>query len=172
MPRKPLGKPPAGPADKHALMRAQPALTLPDIESFTTDELLAARVQIGMARAGGTMIQGRILESRIARLLHAEFPALGTSPWDLRLRDGTLIEVRSGAKTFALSDGKQVDLWIFVSKDEPVTYFVADWSEVAALRRQNRNLALADAHRALRAVEESELADTVRALSRELRDPS
>jgi hypothetical protein len=60
------------------------------------DEELLAQVAVGIARAGGKMFEGRLLECRVGRLLDARFPRVGISPWDLRLADETTIEVRSG----------------------------------------------------------------------------
>ena len=80
------------------------------------------------------MYTGRFLECVVARLLDASFPQFGISPWDLILRDGTRIEVRSGASSFSLKGPKNVDLWVFVHKLQPEAPFsVATAGDVAAL---------------------------------------
>jgi hypothetical protein len=112
-------------------------LALPTIESFTEDEVLLAQVTIGIVREGGAMYTGRFLECVVGRLLEASFPVVGISPWDLLLRDGTRIEVRSGTVTFSLGGPKDVDLWIFVHKaDEELLFSVATAAEVADLSRR------------------------------------
>jgi hypothetical protein len=109
-------------------------LNLPAVESFSEDEALLARVTIGIVRGGGTMYTGRFLECVVARLLDASFPLTGTSPWDLQLRDGTRIEVRSGAASFSLRGSKDVDLWIFVHKGgDELLFSVAPTDAVAKL---------------------------------------
>jgi hypothetical protein len=87
-------------------------LVLPLDTPFDEDEALMAHVAVGIARAGGKMFEGRLLESRVGRLLGARFPRVGISPWDLRLADGTTIEVRSGTNRFSLRGPQAVDLWI------------------------------------------------------------
>jgi len=155
--------------DRYADARKQPALVLPALETFTPDELMAARVYIGVARGGGAMMRGRILESHVARLLDAEFPCLGISPWDLRLADGTLIEVRSGSKKFALAGGKQVDVWIFISTSLSATYIVAPAPEIAALHARRRFLDLESARGLFGAVDDRGLAARVKLVARTVR---
>lgn len=75
---------------------------LPAIGTFDADEALLAQVSVGIARAGGKMFEGGLLECRVGRLLGARFPRVEISPWDLRLDDGTEIEVRSGTSRFSL----------------------------------------------------------------------
>lgn len=112
-------------------------LSLPDLNSFSDDEKLLARVTIGIVRGGGAMYSGRFIECVVAGLLDARFPLLGTSPWDLLLLDGTRIEVRSGATFFSLK-GVNVDLWVFVHKGSPDAPFsVATADDVAALGVRN-----------------------------------
>jgi hypothetical protein len=111
-----------------------PTLSLPDLDSFSDDEKLLARVTVGIVRGGGAMYGGRFIECIVARLLDAGFPLLGTSPWDLLLGDGTRIEVRSGATFFSLKGVKDVDLWVFVYKGSSDALFsVATATDVAAL---------------------------------------
>lgn len=122
------------PADGvEAILSEFPVLELPEIDSFTEDEILMARVSIGIVRAGGSMYSGRLLECSVARLLGASFPEFGTSPWDLIMDDGTRIEVRSGASAFSLRGRKNVHVWVFVHKDDSEHQFsVASAAEVAA----------------------------------------
>lgn len=110
-------------------------LELPEIESFTEDEQLLARVSVGIVRGGGAMYHGRLFECAVARLLDAKFPLLGTSPWDLILNDGTRVEVRSGATKFGRLMGvKDVHAWVFVHKLEGDTpYSAASAADVAAI---------------------------------------
>lgn len=111
-----------------------PTLALPELESFSDDEKLLARVTIGIVRGGGAMYNGRFIECIVARLLGASFPRVGTSPWDLVLGDGTRIEVRSGTTSFSLKGVKDVDLWVFVHKISPEALFsVATAAEVSAM---------------------------------------
>ncbi|MGH9959905.1 MAG: hypothetical protein ACREBC_22750, partial [Pyrinomonadaceae bacterium] len=57
-----------------------PTLSLPDLNSFSDDEKLLARVTVGIVRGGGAMYGGRFIECIVARRLDARFPLLGTSP--------------------------------------------------------------------------------------------
>jgi hypothetical protein len=141
------------------------SLVLPSVDSFTADELLLARVTVGIARAGGAMFTGRLLECRVARLLDAHFPTRGTSSWDLRLADGTRIEVRSGHGSFSLNGSKRVDVWIFVDKSEAaLRYFIATAAEVDDLRRRSRMLRCGHAEARLTVASEENLADVVKTL--------
>jgi len=109
-------------------------LELPDLESFTDDEILMSRVAVVIVRAGGAMYTGRYLECVVAGLLGAHFPRFGVSPWDLVLPDGTRIEVKSGTKCFTLGMGKDVHVWVFVHKSsDGLAFSVATSAEVAAL---------------------------------------
>jgi hypothetical protein len=108
-------------------------LELPLDRPFDADEELLAQVSVGIARAGGKMFEGRLLECRVGRLLDARFPRVGISPWDLRLADGTTIEVRTGTTRFSLRGPKRVDLWIFVPK--PVGPLRRDGFRPSVLRR-------------------------------------
>jgi hypothetical protein len=164
--RKPSNR---GRLDPHAEMRAHPVLELPAPDSFDDDEALWARVAVGIARGGGAMFQGRLLECRIARLLNASFPCQGISPWDLRLRDGILVEVRSGSRAFSLRGNKHVDVWIFVPKADTREYFVATAEQVAELRRRTTMLSIQQARHILGAVPESRLLKQVRVLVRRRR---
>ena len=110
------------------------------LDSFNDDERLLAQVTIGIVRSGGAMYTGRLLECVAARILDASFPTVGISPWDLALSDGTRIEIRSGATKFSLAGRKDVDLWIFIHKLEPVEPFtVLTAAEVADLRAGSKS---------------------------------
>jgi hypothetical protein len=119
-----------------------------------------------MARSGGTMIQGRVIECTLAQLLNADFPRLGTSSWDLRMRDcGALVEVRSRARSFSLLGTQHVDVWMFIAKagSEPPAYFVATPSEVAAPRRRSPRISIERARTVFRHTREEDLAAIVKA---------
>jgi hypothetical protein len=94
-----------------------PTLCLPRLSKFNRDEKLLARVIIGIVRRPkAALVRGKLIECIVARLLGARFPRGGIARWDLLLKDGTRIEVRSGDKSFSLKGNKDVHLWVFVHK--------------------------------------------------------
>lgn len=127
------------PTKKHRISPQPETLDLPEISTFTEDELLLARVSVGIVRSGGVMYEGRLLECTVARILKAKFPRFGTSPWDLLMEDGTRVEVRSGTKSFSLKGKKDVHCWVFVHKHHPsgLQYTVVSAADVAGIRRRS-----------------------------------
>ena len=152
-------------------------LVLPLSEPFDEDEALMAHVAVGIARAGGKMFEGRLLECRVGRLLGARFPRVGISPWDLRLPDGTTIEVKTGTRRFSLYGPKVVDLWIFVQKPagplvrdgNNLRYFVATNATVASVAVRGRSLSVRQAAELGQECTEAELPTTVQRLAAKVR---
>jgi hypothetical protein len=116
------------------------------------------------------MFEGRPLECRVGRLLGARFPRVGISPWDLRLADGTTIEVRSGTNRFSLHGPKVVDLWVFVQKPagplvrdaDSLRYFVATNATIASVAPPSRSLSAQKAAALCEMCTEPNLRRTVR----------
>ena len=89
------------------------------VEAFTDDEILMARWLVSQIRYGAKMRQGLLVEAHLSRLLGADLATLGNTPWDLRLSDGRLAEVKSFTSTGRVDIGqlsKAADVWIFVDK--------------------------------------------------------
>ncbi|MFM7182562.1 MAG: hypothetical protein ACKO2G_14015 [Verrucomicrobiales bacterium] len=124
---------------KHRASSPLETLDLPDISTFSEEELLVAQVSVGIVRSGGVMYEGRLLECTVARILKAKFPRFGTSPWDLLMEDGTRVEVRSGTKSFSLKGKKDVHCWVFVHKHHASgpRYTVVSADDMASIRRQS-----------------------------------
>lgn len=140
--------------------------SLPVWDDFTPDEQVLARFTVGVARAGGAMFEGRLIECQVARLLGARLPALGTSPWDVRFGDID-IEVKSAGidQRFSLQkahpDG--VTVWVLVRKLDgyrEVQYYVLSAGEVKALGKKS---VLADELAGFGPFDRNELAAKVRA---------
>lgn len=97
--------------------------SLVDSTEFTQDEDLLARWLVSQIRFGAKMRQGLLVEAHLALLLDAALPSLGTTRWDLKLRDGRLVEVKSfgrGQRINIARSSKRADVWIFVKKGEGV----------------------------------------------------
>lgn len=114
--------------------------SLVDVADFTDDETMLARWLVSQIRYGAKMRQGLLVEAHLARLLGAQLPTLGNTPWDLKLPDGRLVEVKSfgTSEAIALGQSKRVDLWIFVAKGEAndlsgARYYVAEDDDIRRL---------------------------------------
>lgn len=144
---------------------AEDELELPDIKDFNNDERLFAQFAVGVARAGGALFLGRLLECRVGRLLNAQFPRYGISPWDLRLKGGLQVEVKTGVKSFSLANkgSKEAHVWVFVHKDtsqsKPPSYSVASTKEVRSIA--TKSISAKDLVDRFGLCEESELAGAV-----------
>lgn len=74
--------PPSGIGDPTAVGGASDINPLPSISDFTEDERLLARFVVGAIHSGGKMLEGRLFECLLSRLLeatsHHEECGLGT----------------------------------------------------------------------------------------------
>jgi hypothetical protein len=154
-----------------APMRALPSDAtnpLPPIADFDADQELLARFVIGSIVSGGTMFEGHLHECRVARLLGGKLAPRGVWPWDVRLNDGTRIEVRSGARSFELDGGREGDVWVFVRKmpeaapgGTPACYYVASPTDVERARDRSSSISVVRAEAAFRRATDDTLADAV-----------
>ena len=159
-------------------LRVDATNPMPELDDpgVNVDELLLARFVIGCIRMGGTMFEGRLHECRVARLVDGDMAPRGVWPWDVRLDDGTRLEVRSSASAFEIDGGREADVWVFVRKalsgipgDPPEQYFVAPAHYIKELRTSARNLKVEQALVDLRECGDAGLATAVREVAAEQR---
>ena len=140
-----------------------------DDPSVNADELLLARFVIGSIRMGGTMFDGRLHECRVARLVGGDLAPRGVWPWDVKLSDGTRLEVRSSVSSFEIDGGRHADVWVFARKarsaapgSPPECYFVAPQRYIDELRKTTLTLNVRRATDELRRCDGDGLAAAVR----------
>jgi hypothetical protein len=117
---------------------------LPCLESRSDDDEIFLRSMLALAETGD-MVRGKYAEAHVARLLGADFPAYGTSRWDLQVPDDPpiLVQVKStrergfDLKKFFNHDGT---VWVFVKVNREKGTRPSDYEYVVAGPTERKEL--------------------------------